>query len=154
VILNIKPISGWVFYLTRVKKYKNYLCVIFIDMEIKISDEKLDYLKDVIVDSLGIDKRDSFQPRSSHLPYIEFLTPGTREYVISRYYFDINLVVVNDERLYDLISKFVGSYKVYDLIKNDIIKQIYRFYTERFKARDFGDIRNLKYMSNMDFNKK
>lgn len=122
-------------------------------MEIKISDEKLDYLKDIIVDSLGIDKRDSFQPRSSHLHYIEFLTPGTREYVISRYYPDLNLVVVNDERLYDLISKFVGSYKVYDLIKDDIIKQIYRIYTERFKTRDFGDIRKLKYMSNMDFNK-
>jgi hypothetical protein len=123
-------------------------------MEIKISDEKLNYLKDIIVDGLGIDKRDSFQPRSSHLHYIEFLTPGTREYVISRYYPDINLVVVNDEKLYDLINGWVGSYKVYDLIKDDIIKQIYKFYTERFKSRGFEDIRNLKYMSNMDFNKK
>jgi hypothetical protein len=122
-------------------------------MEIKISDEKLDYLKDIIVDSLGVDKYISFQSRAISTRYIEFLTPGTREYVISRYYPDLGLVVVNDERFYDLISKFVGSYKVYDLIKNDIIKQIYRIYTERFKTRDFGDIRNLKYMSNMDFNK-
>jgi hypothetical protein len=123
-------------------------------MEIKISDEKLDFLKDIIVDSLGVDKYDSFQARTrNNISYVEFLTPGTREYVISRYYPDVNLVVVNDERFYDLISKFVGSYKVYDLIKNDIIKQIYRIYTERFKTRDFGDIRNLKYMSNMDFNK-
>lgn len=120
-------------------------------MEIKISDEKLDYLKDVIVDGLGVDKYISFQSRAVSTRYIEFLTPGTREYVISRYYPDINLVVVNDERFYDLISKFVGSYKVYDLIKDDIIKQIYKIYTER---RGFEDIRNLKYMSNMDFNKK
>ena len=108
-------------------------------MEIKISGEKLDFLKDIIVDSLGIDKYISFQSRAHSIRYIEFLTPGTREYVISRYYPDINLVVVNDEKFYDLISKFIGSYKIY---------------TERFKSRGFEDIRNLKYMSNMDFNKK
>jgi hypothetical protein len=32
----------------------------------------------------------------------------------------LNLVVVNDEKFYDLISKYVGSHKVYDLIKDDI----------------------------------
>jgi hypothetical protein len=33
-------------------------------MEIKISEDKLDYLKDVVFDGLDIDKYDSFQSRS------------------------------------------------------------------------------------------
>jgi hypothetical protein len=124
------------------------------DMEIKISKEKLDYLKGLVFEWLGINKYDSFQSRSIDNRYVEFLTPRTREYVISRYYPDINLVVVNDERFYSLISKFVGSYKVYDLIKDDIIKQIFKVYTDRFKRIEFGDIRIIKYMDDEQFNKK
>ena len=68
-------------------------------MEIKISEDKLDYLKDIIIDGLNIDKYNSFQPRStSVVHYIEFLTPVTREYVIARYYPDTNLVVVNNDK--------------------------------------------------------
>jgi hypothetical protein len=123
-------------------------------MEIKISEDKLDYLKDVVFDGLGIDKYTSFQSRSVSVRYIEFLTPGTRQNVISRYYPDINLVVVNDEKFYELIRMYVGSYKFYDLIKDDIIKRIFKVYSDRFKAREYGDIRTIKYMSDMDFNKK
>jgi hypothetical protein len=122
-------------------------------MEIKISEDKLDYLKDVVFDGLGIDKYTSFQSRNVSVRYIEFLTPGTREYVISRYYPDINLAVVNDDKFYDLISKFVGSHKFYDLIKKDVIKRIYKKYTDRFSSIRFpDDIRTIKYMSDMDFN--
>lgn len=123
-------------------------------MEIKISEDKIDYLKNVVFDGLGIDKYTSFQSRSVSVRYIEFLTPGTRQNVISRYYPDINLVVVNDEKFYELISMYVGSYKFYDLIKDDIIKRIFKVYSDRFKAREYGDIRTIKYMSDMDFNKK
>ena len=123
-------------------------------MEIKISEEKLDYLKDIIFDGLGIDKYDSFQSRSITSHRIEFLTPGTRQYIISRYYPELNIVVVNDEKFYDLINRFVGSHKIYDLIKDDLIKRIFKLYIERFKRREFGDIRTIKYMSNTDFNKK
>jgi hypothetical protein len=123
-------------------------------MEIKISEDKLDYLKDVVFDGLGIDKYTSFQSRSVSIRYIEFLTPGTRQNVISRYYPDINLVVVNDEKFYELISMYVGSYNFYDLIKDDIIKRIFKVYSDRFKAREYDDIRTIKYMSNEQFNKK
>jgi hypothetical protein len=123
-------------------------------MEIKISEEKLDYLKDIIFDGLGIDKYDSFQSRSITSHRIEFLTPETRQYIISRYYPELNIVVVNDEKFYDLINRFVGSHKIYDLIKDDLIKRIFKLYTERFKRREFGDIRTIKYMSNTGFNKK
>jgi hypothetical protein len=124
-------------------------------MEIKVSEEKLDFLKDFIIDGLGIDKYDSFQPRSINIiNYIEFLTPGTREYVISRYYPQLGLAVVNDERFYNLISKFVGSHKVYDLIKDDIIKKIFKIYTDRFKTRYYEYIRTIKYMDDEQFNKK
>jgi len=123
-------------------------------MEIKISEDKLNYLKDIVFDGLGVDKYDSFQSRSITAHYIEFVTPGTRQYVISRYYPDIILAVVNDDKFYDLISKFVGSHKVYDLIKDDLIKRIFKVYSNRFKKRNYDEIQTIKYMSNMDFNKK
>jgi hypothetical protein len=91
-------------------------------MKIKISEDKLEKIIDVVVNGIGVDKYGSFQSRSIGLRYIEFLTPETREYVISRYYPDINRVVVNDEKFYDLISNWVGSHKVYDLIKDELIK--------------------------------
>ena len=123
-------------------------------MKIKISEDKLNLLKDVVFDGLNINKHSSFQSRSIHVRYIEFLTPDTRKDVISRYYPEINLAVVNDEKFYDLISGMVGSHKVYDLIKDDLIKRIFKVYSDRFKTRDFGDIRNLKYMDDEQFNKK
>ena len=87
-------------------------------MEIKISEEKLEKIIDVVFDGLGVDKYTSFQSRSINTYYIEFLTPGTRQNVISRYYPDLNLAVVNDEKFYDLVSDWVSSYKLYDIIIN------------------------------------
>lgn len=123
-------------------------------MKIKISEDKLNLLKDVVFDGLNINKHSSFQSRSIDTRYIEFLTPDTRKDVISRYYPEIGIAVVNDEKFYDLISGMVGSHKVYDLIKDDLIKQIFKVYSDRFKLRDFGEIRNLKYRSDEEFNKK
>jgi hypothetical protein len=123
-------------------------------MEIKISEDKLNYLKDIVFDGLGVDKYDSFQSRSITAHYIEFVTPETRQYVISRYYPDIILAVVNDDKFYDLISKFVGSHKVYDLIKDDLIKRIFKVYSNRFKKRNYDEIQTIKYMSDEQFNKK
>jgi hypothetical protein len=123
-------------------------------MEIKISEEKLEKIIDVVFDSLGVDKYDSFQSRSTTARYIEFVTPGTRQYVISRYYPDIILAVVNDDKFYDLISNWVGSHKVYDLIKDDLIKRIFKVYSNRFKKRNYDEIQTIKYMSDMDFNKR
>jgi hypothetical protein len=102
-------------------------------MKIKISEDKLEKIIDVVVNGIGVDKYGSFQSRSIGLRYIEFLTPETREYVISRYYPDINRVVVNDEKFYDLISNWVGSHKVYDLIKDELIKGIYKIYTKVYE---------------------
>jgi len=123
-------------------------------MEIKISEDRLNMLKDIVFDGLDVDKYDSFQSRSIDARYIEFLTPGTRQNVISRYYPDINLAVVNDDKFYDLINSWFGSHKVYDLIKDDIIKRVFNVYTDRFKKRNYGEIRTIKYMNNEQFNKK
>ena len=123
-------------------------------MEIKISEEKLEKIIDVVVNGIGVDKYDSFQSRSISLRYVEFLTPGNRREVISRYYPDINRVVVNDEKFYDLVSDWVSSYKLYDIIKDEVIKRIYGKYTKRFKAVRYpDDIQSIKYVSNTDFNK-
>ena len=123
-------------------------------MEIKVSKEKLDFLIDVVVDGLGIDKYDSFQSRSITIRFIEFLTPGTRENMIARYYKDLHLIVVNDDRLYDLVSVWVGSHKLYDMIKGEVIKRIYRKYTDSYKSIYKDGVRNIKYMSDEEFNKK
>jgi hypothetical protein len=123
-------------------------------MEYKISDEKLEKIIDTVVNGIGVDKYESFQSRSVSLRYIEFLTPGNRRETISRYYPDINKVVVNDEKFYDLVSVWVSSYKLYDIIKDEVIKRIYGKYTKRFKAVRYpDDIRSIKYVSNTDFNK-
>ena len=123
-------------------------------MEIKISEDKLEKIIDVVVNGIGVDKYDSFQSRSAHLHYIEFLTPGNRRETISRYYPDINLVAVNDEKFYDLVSIWVASHKLYDMIKSEIIKRIYKKYTGRYKRMSEYEIRNIKYMSDEQFNKK
>jgi hypothetical protein len=124
-------------------------------MDVKISEEKLEKIIDVVVNGIGVDKYDSFQTRSITLRYVEFLTPGNRREVISRYYPDINRVVVNDEKFYDLVSVWVSSYKLYDIIKDEVIKRIYGKYTKRFKAVRYPDeIRDIKYVSDTDFNQK
>jgi hypothetical protein len=123
-------------------------------MDIKISEDKLEKIIDTIVNGVGVDKYDSFQSRmGSKLSYVEFLTPGNRRNTISRYYPEINLVAVNDEKLYDLISVWVGSPNLYNTIKDEVIKRIYKKYTDRFR-RYVENIRNIKYMSDEQFNKK
>ena len=124
-------------------------------MEIKISEDKLEKIIDTIVNGIGVDKDESFQSRSgSKFRYIEFLTPRTRRDTISRYYPDLNLVVVNDEKLYDLVSVWVASHKLYDMIKSEVIKRIYKKYTNRFRRMSDSVMRNIKYMSDEQFNKK
>jgi hypothetical protein len=127
-------------------------------MEIKISEEKLEKIIDTIVNGVGIsdDIFTSFQSRSSsgHFEYIQFLTPGTRANVIARMYPDLSLIVLNDEKLYDLISTWVGSHKLYDLIKDDVIKQIYKKYTNHYRRLRDIEIRNIKHMGDEQFNKK
>lgn len=124
-------------------------------MEIKISEDKLEKIIDTIVNGIGVDKYDSFQARTRNsFSYVEFLTPGNRRETISRYYPEINLVAVNDEKLYDLISVWVGSPKLYNTIKDEIIIRIYKKYTNRFRRMSDSVIRNIKYMSDTDFNKK
>jgi hypothetical protein len=123
-------------------------------MDIKISEDKLEKIIDTIVNGIGVDKYDSFQSRmGSKLSYVEFLTPGNRLNTISRYYPEINLVAVNDEKLYDLISVWVGSPNLYNTIKDEVIKRIYKKYTDRFR-RYVENIRTIKYMSDENFNKK
>ena len=127
-------------------------------MEIKISEEKLEKIIDTIVNGVGIsdDIFTSFQSRSSsgHFEYIQFLTPGTRANVIARMYPDLSLIVLNDEKLYNLISTWVGSHKLYDLIKDDVIKQIYKKYTNHYRRLRDIEIRNIKHMDDEQFNKK
>jgi hypothetical protein len=126
-------------------------------MEIKISEEKLEKIIDTIVNGIGIsdDIFTSFQSRSgSQFEYIQFLTPGTRANVIARMYPDLSLVVLNDKKLYDLISTWVGSHKLYDLIKDDVIKRIYKKYTNHYRRLRDIEIRNIKHMDDEQFNKK
>jgi hypothetical protein len=124
-------------------------------MEIKISEDKLEKIIDTIVNGIGVDKYDSFQSRmGSKFSYIEFLRPGNRRETISRYYTELNTVAVNDEKLYDLVSIWVGSPNLYNTIKDEVIKRIYKKYTNRFRRMSDSVIRNIKYMSDEQFNKK
>ena len=126
-------------------------------MEIKISEDKLEKIIDTVVNGIGItdDLSRPFQSRSgSQFRYVEFLTPGTRKDVIARMYPDLNLIVVNNEKLYDLVSVWIGSYKLYDVIKDDVIKRIYQKYTNNYRLLRDIELRNIKFMDDEQFNKK
>lgn len=120
-------------------------------MNVKITEEKLNKLISIVLDFLRI-VNDSFQLRVGPLfNYIEFLTPDTRKKVIARYYNDLNLIVVNDDEFYELINLWVGSKKIYDKIKGELIKQIYKKYTNRFKSIYKNEIQHIKYLSDEQF---
>ena len=54
----------------------------------------------------------------------------------------------------DIIDLNSISEKFFSLIKDDLIKRIFKVYSDRFKTRNYGDIRNIKYRSDEEFNKK
>ena len=106
-------------------------------MDIKVSEKKLDMLKDIIISGIGIedtareDLFNFFQPR---IKGVEFLTPKTRKDVIAKYDNETNTIMVFDDEFFEIISRFVGSRNVYDLIKKDIIKRIFKLFTKNYKS--------------------
>jgi hypothetical protein len=111
-------------------------------MDIKISEEKIEKLKDIIISSLGIDEDNlirAFQSRMNGYK-VQFLTPGTRKYVIADYYgFDNNtLIRVSDDYFYDLVSPIFGSRNIYNTIREDLIRRIFKIYTSRYPSI-YGD---------------
>jgi len=107
-------------------------------MDIKISEEKIEKLKDIIINSLGIDKDNlirAFQSRMNGYK-VQFLTPGTRKHVIADYY-EIGtkkIIKVSDDYFYDLVSPIFGSRKIYNEIREDLIKRIFKIYTSRYPS--------------------
>jgi hypothetical protein len=120
-------------------------------MEIKISQQKLVYLEDIIFDSFGIDNEDWQSPFQSRMGRIEFLTPGTRQDVISRYDKDYNYISVFDDRFYDLVDGYVNR-KVYDLIKESLIRKVFKTYTDRFPSIFKEEPKEVKFVDK-DYNK-
>jgi|694.fasta_scaffold00102_159 hypothetical protein len=111
-------------------------------MDIKISEEKIEKLKDIIISSLDIDKDSlirAFQVRMNGKK-IQFVTPGTRKHVIAEYYgFDTKkFIKVSDDYFYDLISPIFGSRKIYNAIRKDLIKRIFKIYTSKYPSI-YGD---------------
>lgn len=126
-------------------------------MDFRISEDKLEKIIDTIVNGIGIsdDIFTAFQSRSgSNFEYIQFLTPGSRANVIARMYPDLSLIVLNDEKLYNLVSVWVGSPKIYDTIKNEVIKRIYKKYTNHYRRLRDVEIRTVKHMDDEQFNRK
>jgi hypothetical protein len=107
-------------------------------MDIKISEEKIEKLKDIVISNLGIDKDNlirAFQSRGNGYK-VQFLTPGTRKHVIAEYY-EIGTkknIIVSDDYFYDLVSPIFGSRKIYNEIREDLIKRIFKIYTSRYPS--------------------
>ena len=111
-------------------------------MDIKISEEKIKKLKDIVISSLGIDEDNlirAFQSRMNGYK-VQFLTPGTRKHVIAEYYgFDNkNFIRVSDDYFYDLVSPIFGSRNIYNEIREDLIRRIFKIYTSRYPSI-YGD---------------
>lgn len=122
-------------------------------MNVKINDKKLDKLKDIIIDFLGVNEQ-SFQRRFTDIFYIEFLTPGTRKNVIARLYPASELVEINEDKFFELVGSFVPSHKIYDIIKNDLIKKIYLEHSYVFKMTPIENIKKFRYSSDQEFEKQ
>lgn len=122
-------------------------------MNVKINDKKLDKLKDIIIDFLGVNEQ-SFQRRFTDIFYIEFLTPGTRKNVIARLYPASELVEINEDKFFELVGSFVPSHKIYDIIKNDLIKKIYLEHSYVFKMTPIENIKKFRYSSDQEFKKQ
>lgn len=107
-------------------------------MDIKISEEKIEKLKDIIINNLGIDKDNlirAFQSRGNGYR-VQFLTPRTRKRLIAEYY-EIGvkkIIKVNDDYFYDLVNPIFGSRKIYNEIREDLIKRIFKIYTSRYPS--------------------
>jgi len=105
-------------------------------MDIKISEEKIKKLKDIVISSLGIDEDNlirAFQSRMNGYK-VQFLTPGTRKHVIAEYYgFDNkNFIRVSDDYFYDLVSPIFGSRNIYNEIREDLIRRIFKIYKYKY----------------------
>jgi hypothetical protein len=121
-------------------------------MEIKVSEVRLDKLKDNIISMVGIDKENLYKSFQSRMGRVEFLTPGTRQKVIGKYDQDYNYISVFDDIFYDFISNFVGSRKVYDLIKEDLIRRIFKIYTVKYPSIFKKEPKIVKFVDK-DYNK-
>ena len=120
-------------------------------MDVKISEGKLEFLMDTIFDGIGVDVNHLSHSFQSRMSRIEFLTPGTRQDVISRYDKDYNYISVFDDRFYDLVDGYVNR-KVYDLIKESLIRKVFKTYTDRFPSIYKEEPKEVKFVDK-DYNK-
>jgi hypothetical protein len=121
-------------------------------MEIKISQERLKYFEDFIFNSFYIDNEDLSKCFHPQMGYIKFLTPGTRRDLIAQYDKQYNYITVFDDKLYELVNRWVGSRTIYDLIKEDLIRRVFKVYTEKYKGIYKKEPKEVKFVDK-DFNK-
>ncbi len=114
-------------------------------MEVKIREKKLNFLKDYVFDNLEIDDYPLFQVFQRRMRCLEFLSTGTRQGVVGRYDYDYNCISVFDDKFYDLMSAYV-SRPLYDLIKEDLIKKIFKIYTGKYKSIYKEEPKSIKFI--------
>jgi hypothetical protein len=121
-------------------------------MDIKISEGKLEFLIDTIFDGIGVDVNHlshNFQVRMSYLEFLVGVT--TRREMVAKYDFQYNYIIVFDNKFYDLVKPWV-SYKVYDLIKEELIKRIFKVYTGKYKSIYKEEPKSIKFVDK-EYNK-
>ena len=116
-------------------------------MNLKISQEKLNFLEDTIFEGLDIFESDWKTPFQIRYGRIEFLTPGNRRGVIGFYdpEYSYNYISVNDDKFYDLLKSYVPR-QVYDLIKENLIKRIFKVYTDRYPSIYKKEVKDVSFV--------
>ena len=116
-------------------------------MNLNISQEKLNFLEDTIFEGLDIFESDWKTPFQIRYGRIEFLTPGNRRGVIGFYdpEYSYNYISVNDDKFYDLLKSYVPR-QVYDLIKENLIKRIFKVYTDRYPSIYKKEVKNVSFV--------
>jgi hypothetical protein len=84
--------------------------------------------------------------------YLEFLASiTTRREIVAKYDFEWNYIIVFDDKFYNLVKSWI-SYKVYDLIKEELIKRIFKIYTRKYKSIYKDEPKSIKFVDK-EYNK-
>ena len=103
-------------------------------MDIKISQEKLDNLENIVFDYLSIEADSWKSPFQTRYGYVLLFTPHSPQEIAAKYDNDYSTITVYDDKFYGMLDSYINR-KVYDLIKESLIRRIFKVYTEKYKSK-------------------
>jgi hypothetical protein len=114
-------------------------------MDVKISQEKLDNLEDIVFDYLSIEHDGWKSPFSKRFGYILLFTFYSPREIAAKYDDDYSSITVYDDKFYGMVDSYVNR-KVYNLIKENLIRRIFKVYTQKYKSIYSREPKNVTFL--------